>query len=103
MLDVAFMGLHVAQMSSPADMARCYDMVTNVNAAIMGLDHLGLGVGRRASLVVLDAANPIEALRLRAERLCVISRGRVVAERQKRATQLAIAGRPAAVVRRHRA
>ena len=55
MLDVAFMGLHVAQMSSPADMARCYDMVTNVNAAIMGLDHLGLDVGKRASLVVLDA------------------------------------------------
>ena len=46
MLDVAFMGLHVAQMSSPADMARCYDMVTNVNAAIMGLDHLGLGSGQ---------------------------------------------------------
>jgi cytosine deaminase len=103
MLDVAFMGLHVAQMSSPADMARCYDMVTNVNAAIMGLDHLGLEVGRRASLVVLDAANPIEALRLRAERLCVISRGKVVAEREKRATKLAIAGRPQTVVRRHRA
>ena len=57
MLDVAFMGLHVAQMSSPADMARCFDMVTNVNAAIMGLDHLGLAVGKRASLVVLDAGN----------------------------------------------
>ncbi|MGL4444843.1 MAG: cytosine deaminase, partial [Alsobacter sp.] len=28
MLDVAFMGLHVAQMSSPADMRRCYDLVT---------------------------------------------------------------------------
>src|SRR5689334_20404600 len=35
MLDVAFMGLHVAQMSSPADMARCFDMVTSANAAIM--------------------------------------------------------------------
>src|SRR3954453_6726855 len=83
MLDVAFMGLHVAQMSSPADMARCFDMVTNVNAAIMGLDHLGLGVGKRASLVILDAGNPIEALRLRAERICVIARGKVVAERTR--------------------
>ena len=42
MLDVAFMGLHVAQMSSPADMRACFDMVTRVNAEIMGLDHLGL-------------------------------------------------------------
>jgi len=102
MLDVAFMGLHVAQMSSPADMARCFDMVTNANAAIMGLDHLGLAVGKRASLVVLDAGNPIEAVRLRPERLCVIARGKVVAERTRQETRLSIAGRPAQVNRRHK-
>ncbi len=102
MLDVAFMGLHVAQMSSPVEMARCFDMVTNVNAAIMGLDHLGLAVGKRASLVVLDAGNPVEALRLRAERLCVVSRGKVVAERPRRDTQLSLPGRPGQVNRRHR-
>ncbi|QKC80386.1 amidohydrolase family protein [Mesorhizobium sp. NZP2077] len=101
MLDVAFMGLHVAQMSSPADMARCFDMVTNVNAAIMGLDHLGLAVGKRASLVILDAGNPIEALRLRAERICVIARGKVVAERTRQDTRLSLPGRPAQVNRRH--
>jgi cytosine deaminase len=101
MLDVAFMGLHVGQMSSPAEMARCFDMVTTVNAQIMGLDHLGLEVGKRASLVVLDAGNPIEAVRLRAERLCVVSRGKVVAERPKRPARLALPGRPDSVVRRH--
>ena len=102
MLDVAFMGLHVAQMSSPADMARCFDMVTNVNAAIMGLDHLGLAVGKRASLVVLDAGNAIEAVRLRPERLCVIARGKVVAERTRQQTRLSIAGRPESINRRHK-
>jgi cytosine deaminase len=102
MLDVAFMGLHVAQMSSPAEMARCFDMVTNVNAQIMGLDHLGLSVGKRASLVVLDAGNPVEAVRLRAERLCVVSRGKVVAVRPKRDTKLSLPGRPEGVNRRHR-
>ncbi|MEI9426730.1 amidohydrolase family protein [Mesorhizobium sp. Cs1299R1N3] len=102
MLDVAFMGLHVAQMSSPADMARCFDMVTTVNAAIMGLDHLGLAVGKRASLVILDAGNPIEALRLRAERICVIARGKVVAERTRQDTRLSISGRPPQVNRRHK-
>jgi cytosine deaminase len=101
MLDVAFMGLHVAQMSSPADMAKCFDMVTTVNARIMELDHIGLEVGKRASLVVLDAGNPIEAVRLRAERLYVVSRGKVVAERPKRAMCLALPGRPDSVVRRH--
>lgn len=101
MLDVAFMGLHVAQMSSPADMAKCFDMVTGVSAAIMGLDHLGLAVGRRASLVVLDAGNAIEAVRLRPERLVVIARGKVVAERTRQDTRLAIPGRPGTVNRRH--
>ncbi|MGB3502766.1 MAG: amidohydrolase family protein [Mesorhizobium sp.] len=103
MLDVAFMGLHVAQMSSPADMAKCFDMVTNVNAQIMGLDHLGLEVGKRASLVVLDAGNPVEAVRLRAERLAVVSRGKLVAERPRRDTTLRLDGRPQSVNRRHRA
>jgi cytosine deaminase len=101
MLDVAFMGLHVAQMSSPADMRHCFDMVTKVNAEIMGLDHLGIEVGKTASLVILDAGDPIEALRLRAERLCVIARGKVVAERPRRDTALSIKGRPASINRRH--
>ena len=101
MLDVAFMGLQVAQMTSPADMRRCFDMVTQANAEIMGLTHLGLAVGKAASLVVLDAGNPVEALRLRAERLCVVSRGKVVARRPRRDTQLSLPGRPATVARRH--
>jgi len=101
MLDVAFMGLHVAQMTSPADMRRCFDMVTTENAAILGLADYGLEVGKKASLVVLDAGNPVEAIRLRAERLCVIAKGKVVAEREKRAAKLSIHGRPAMVERRH--
>jgi len=102
MLDVAFMGLHVAQMSSPDDMRRCFDMVTNVNAAIMGLDHLGLEPGKIASLVVLDAGDPIEAIRLRPDRLCVIAKGRIVAEKSRRDTSLSLQGRPETINRRHR-
>ncbi|HMM63524.1 MAG TPA: amidohydrolase family protein, partial [Mesorhizobium sp.] len=82
-------------------MRRCFDMVTQTNAEIMGLDY-GLEVGKTASLVVLDAGNPVEALRLRAERLCVVAKGKVVATRRKQETQLSLAGRPASVNRRHR-
>ncbi|MEO3997995.1 amidohydrolase family protein [Mesorhizobium sp. CAU 1732] len=102
MLDVAFMGLHVAQMSHPDEMRKCFDMVTVESAAIMGLDHYGLEIGKAASLVVLDAANPVEALRLRAERLCVVAKGKVVAERERRDTSLSIAGRPGTINRRHK-
>ncbi len=101
MLDVAFMGLHVAQMTSPAEMRRCFDMVTVENAAIMGLFDLGLQVGARASLVVLDAGNPVEALRTRAVRLLVISRGRVIARSARGRATLSIPNRPETVQRRH--
>jgi cytosine deaminase len=101
MLDVAFMGLHVAQMTSPEEMRRCFDMVTKVNARIMGLQDYGLEVGKTASLVVLDAGNPIEALRLRAERLCVVAKGRVIARQARRETNLSLPDRPGQVRRRH--
>jgi cytosine deaminase len=96
MLDVAHMGLHVAQMTSPDEMRRCFAMVTETNAAIIGLADHGLAVGRAANLVVLDAADPIEAIRLRADRLAVIARGRVVARRDRAPRRLAMPGRPAA-------
>ena len=103
MLDVAFMGLHVAQMSHPDEMRRCFDMVTTESAVIMGLDGYGLAVGNKASLVVLDAGNPVEAIRLRADRLCVVAKGKVVAERERRDMALALPGRPASIHRRHTA
>ena len=102
MLDVAFMGLHVAQMTSPADMRRCFDMVTTENAAIMGLEGYGLEVGNLASLVVLDAGDPIEALRLRPDRLCVVSKGKIVSRKQRNDYRLTIDGRPSTVRRRHK-
>lgn len=102
MLDVAFMGLHVAQMTGPEEMRRCYDMVTSESAAIMGLADYGLEPGKNASLVVLDAENPVEAIRLRADRLLVISRGKIIARRESQETALSIDGRPSSVNRRFR-
>ena len=103
MLDVAFMGLHVAQMTHPEEMARCFRMVTEDNAAIMGLEGYGLKKGDTASLVVLDAGTPTEALRLRAERLAVVSKGKVISRRQRNDARLALPGRPASLRRRHSA
>ncbi|MBE9635250.1 amidohydrolase family protein [Salipiger mangrovisoli] len=102
MLDVAFMGLHVAQMTSPQEMARCFTMVTEENAKILHLQDYGLAVGNMASLVVLDAGDPIEALRLRPDRLCVISKGKVVSRQARNDARLALPGRPESVRRRHK-
>jgi cytosine deaminase len=100
MLDVAFMGLHVAQMTSPAEMQTCFDMVTVNNAKTMGLQDYGLHVGAKASLVVLDAGSPIEALRLRAARLCVVAKGRVISRTPRGDAALTLPGRPDGVRRR---
>ena len=101
MLDVAFMGLHVAQMTSPADMRTCFDMVTVNNAKTMGLKDYGLRVGAKASLVVLDANNPIEALRLRATRLCVVANGRIISKMPRADATLSLPERPKSLRRRH--
>ena len=101
MLDVAFMGLHVAQMTSPADMRTCFDMITVNNAKTMGLKDYGLRIGAKASLVVLDANNPIEALRLRATRLCVVANGRIISKMPRADATLSLPERPKSLRRRH--
>ena len=80
MLEVAHMGLHVGQMTGTAEMLSCFDAVTRNAAKVMGLEGYGLEPGCHADLVVLQAADPIEALRLKPARLHVLRRGRVIAE-----------------------
>jgi cytosine/creatinine deaminase len=94
MLDVALMGLHVAQMTSPSGMSRCFEMVTSESAAIMGLEDYGLQAGCRADLVVLDAGDPIEAIRLRANRRFVIAGGKIIAQGDAANMQLHLPDRP---------
>ena len=101
MLDVAFMGLHVAKMSGPAEMRKCFDMATAESAKILNLDGYGLHVGANASLVVLDAGDPVEALRLRAARLCVVSKGQIISRAPRMDATLSVPGRPDKVRRRH--
>jgi cytosine deaminase len=97
MLEVAQMGLHVAQMTSQAQMRACFDAVTVNAAKVMGLDGYGLAVGNHADFVLLQARDPIEAIRLRANRLAVVRRGRVVARTPAAVAALALPGRPASV------
>ncbi|SLN33647.1 Cytosine deaminase [Pseudoruegeria aquimaris] len=94
MLDVAFMGLHVGQLSSRADMRWCFDAVTVNSAKAMGLEGYGLEAGCDASLNILQAADPIEAIRLRATRLSVVRKGKVIARTAPSETALDLPGRP---------
>lgn len=94
MLEVAHMGLHVAQMTSQQGMRACFDAVTVNAAKVMHLQGYGLLPGCDASFVLLQARDPVEALRLRAQRLQVWRKGKLLAQSAPAATQLMVAGRP---------
>ena len=94
LLEVAHMGVHVAQMTSQDAIRQAFDAVTVNAARILHLDGYGLDVGCRADLVVLQAADPFEAIRLKAARLFVLRGGKVIAHSEPRNSVLALAGRP---------
>ncbi|PWF48289.1 amidohydrolase family protein [Massilia glaciei] len=95
MLEVAHMGLHVAQMTGQDAMHQCFLAVTEAPARILGLEGYGIAPGRHADLVVLDAGSTVEAIRLRAGRRLVLRRGVVVSEAPAAVATLKLPGRPA--------
>jgi cytosine/creatinine deaminase len=94
MLEVASMGLHVAQMTSLAAMRQCFDAVTINPAKLMHLQAYGIEKGCNADFVLLQAHDPVEALRLRATRLKVFKRGKVIAETAPSISRLSLPERP---------
>jgi cytosine deaminase len=97
MLEVAHMAVHVGQLTSIDAMGLAFRAVTAEPAAIMGLEGYGLEPGCRADLVVLEAGDPVEAIRLKAARLFVLRAGRTVAQTAPRLARLDLPGRPSAV------
>jgi cytosine deaminase len=92
MLDVAHMGLHVAQMTSQKGIRACFDAVTTNAAQVMHLKGYGLEAGCDASFVLLQAKDVVEAIRLRANRLKVWKKGRLLAETPKVIPRLYLGG-----------
>ncbi|MBC7610924.1 MAG: amidohydrolase family protein [Polaromonas sp.] len=96
MLEVAHMGLHVAQMTSQKGIRQCFDAVTVNAAKVMHLQGYGLDVGCDASFVLLQARNTVEAIRLRANRLKVWKKGMLLAATPEVAATLHLPNRPPA-------
>jgi len=92
MLEVAGMGLHVAQMTGQAEIKSCFEAVTANGAKVLNLEAYGIAPGCNADLVVLQAEDAVEAIRLRAERLIVLRRGRVLAQAEPRVSTVNFAG-----------
>ena len=97
MLEVAAMGIHAVPMTSREAMRWAFDAVTVNPAKAMHLEGYGLERGSKADFVILQARDPIEAIRLKANRLKVVRRGKVIAETMERVATIHIDGRPGAV------
>ena len=94
MLEVASMGLHVAQLTGVDEMKACFGAVTEVPADILGLEGYGIEKGCNADLIILQAADPVDALRLKANRLFVIRRGSIISRSASVQSELNLPGRP---------
>lgn len=94
MLDVAHMGVHSVPMTSREAMEWAFSSVTLNGARTMGLPDPTLREGGPANMVVLQARDPIEAIRLRATRLAVIKNGKVISRAEPRVAQLSLPNRP---------
>jgi cytosine/creatinine deaminase len=97
MLDVAHMAIHACHMTGLDAMRACFQAISTTPAEILHLDGYGIEAGCFADLVVLDAADPIDALRTKAVRLHVLRRGKVIATTPPRHTRLTLPGRPGEV------
>ncbi len=92
MLEVASMGIHAAMLTAPKQMNRVFEAITTVGAQAMHLEGYGLKKGCNADFTVLQATCPIEAIRLRATRLFVVRRGKIIARSQEARTMIELDG-----------
>ena len=88
MLEVANMALHVAHMTGQSEMMDCFRAVTHNPAKIMHLENYGLTKGCSGDLVILQALDPIEALRLKPARLFVIKGGKIISTENPKVSSL---------------
>ncbi|RWX37432.1 cytosine deaminase [Rhizobium leguminosarum] len=97
MLEVGHMAIHVAQMAGIDDKKKIFEALTVNSAKTMGIAGYGLEKGCSADLVILQASDTLEALRLKPNRLAVIRRGKVIARSAPRIGELFLDGRPARI------
>lgn len=97
MIEVAHMGLHVAQMTAIEEMRQIFEAITTNGAKALCIENYGIEPGCNADIVILQASDVQEALRLKPARLFVIRRGTVIAETAPVVSRLELTDRTVAV------
>jgi cytosine deaminase len=93
-IQLALVGAHATQMTSPDEIVECYRMVTDRAAVALGIgDRYGIDEGKPANLIVLPALDTFDLVRRQVHPSHVISRGRIVAMTPASTTTLQWPGR----------
>jgi cytosine deaminase len=90
LIGVAYMTVHVSQMTGLKEIDACWEMITTNGAKSLHIADYDLKVGNPANLVVMGVPDAFSAIRHQAMPRCVISRGKVIAEMQPAATTVNI-------------
>ena len=80
MTNVAYMTVHVSQMTGLAEIDACFDMVTNNGAKTLNVPDYDLKPGHPANIVILGVPDAFSALRYQVTPRYVISRGQIIAD-----------------------
>lgn len=80
LLQAAHLLAHTAHLSSPEDLRSLFQMITYNGAKTLQDKHYGIKEGNSADLIILDAKDEAEAIRLMSECLYIIRRGEVISK-----------------------
>lgn len=81
MLSAANLLMHTAHMSGYSQVFKLFDMITYNSAKTMNIENdYGIEKGKKANIIILDAKDPFEAIRLQSECLYVIRKGKVISK-----------------------
>lgn len=80
LLQIANLNAHVAHLSGEAEIQQSLQMVTQNPAQALGLADYGIGMGKRADLVVVDTTTCLEAVTTIPPRLATFKNGRLLVQ-----------------------
>lgn len=80
MLQAAFLLLHTAHLNGQKEIKELFQMITHYGAKTLSEQNYGIQKGIQADLIILDATNEREAIRLMSDCLYVIRKGKVIAQ-----------------------
>lgn len=81
MLQGANLLMHYAHLSGYDQIYELYDMITNYSAKTLGISNeYGIEVGKPADMIILNAKDEMDAIRLMSECLYVLRKGKVVSQ-----------------------